>query len=144
MKQRKHDRGTEIRELAIQGSAHIICSNTELGLKQAMPNAYHADMKKRAEFARIFSRVLDTGTKFDRPSTTVSKHNVLCEVNTQPSLVYQATHRVSAGQEFRCESAAPVWGSVAHDYLGVTGLGHLRDLSIKPGRPYDTCIIEHL
>jgi hypothetical protein len=74
-------READIRELVVTGLSHLVNSNTEAGFKHCLPLAYESDIRKRTIFARVFSRVLKQGTKFEPPETSmIAKSSLLCQV----------------------------------------------------------------
>lgn len=61
------DKGT-IYEMVTNGLAHLLASNTEVGLKHFLPLGYENDLSKRAIFCKATSRVMELGGRLSSVS----------------------------------------------------------------------------
>jgi hypothetical protein len=82
-------------ESIIDGIAHLVNANTDIGFKQCIAFGFDDDPRIRAIFMEVFSRVLKRGTRFDTRDTLKLGSEVtrLCEVGCALA-VYLLVHPI--------------------------------------------------
>ena len=89
-----------MRDLVITGLAHLLTTNTDIGLKHFLPLGYDPDPGRRAIFCHVVSRVMDLGGKFETASDAVvaSRRIKIGEVSLTVNSLKTYTYSASACQ----------------------------------------------